>query len=194
MAPTGPNGELEIQPNVRSGQKFWAQLHEFDYLGPKNRPNKLHDPEVPVEKGFVWFTVEETITVPSTGQKGVKITLLDEGIVPCWLDLKYLQVFAGGLPLGYFNESSSDDPRTLTANVEVDLGWAIRDCCYKGAEITLGPRPGQWVNELEGDSGCVVEKSGGLPLQVGDAKNTHGSYGSYLHQDDKPPPDIFRKL
>merc|ERR1712098_65989 len=50
------------------------------------------------------------IVVPSTGQKGIKIRLLEEGIVPCWLDLQYLQLWAGSVPLGCLNGAESDAP------------------------------------------------------------------------------------
>jgi len=110
MAPTGANGEMEPQGNQRSGYKFWVQLLDLDWLGPKIDENKFHDPEVPHEKGYVWFTVVETVAVPSTGQKGVKVQLLDEGIVPAWLDLNYMEAFAGDLPLGFLNEMECTGP------------------------------------------------------------------------------------
>ncbi|CAL1136614.1 unnamed protein product [Cladocopium goreaui] len=87
-------------------------LTDLDWLGPNMNDKKYDDPEVPAEKGYVWFTVEETITSPTTSPyaigKAVKIKLLDEGIVPAWLDLHYLQVFAGGVPLGYMSEAHVD--------------------------------------------------------------------------------------
>merc|ERR1711933_676820 len=83
---------------------------DLDWLGPKIDGKKFYDPEIAAEKGYVWFTLVNTITVPSTGQKGVKIQLLDEGIVPAWLDLNFLQVFAGDVPLGYLNEAVSSGP------------------------------------------------------------------------------------
>jgi len=110
MAPTGPNGEMEAQGNQRAGYKFWAQLMDLDWLGPKRDETKFHDPQVAHEKGYVWFTVVDTVVVPSTGQKGVKIQILDEGIVPAWLDLNYMQVFAGDTPLGYMNELECSGP------------------------------------------------------------------------------------
>lgn len=110
FAPSGPNGELEVQANSRRGFKFWAQMLDLDWLGPKRDETRQFDPEIPPEKAYVWFVVEDTIVVPSTGQKGVKIRLLDEGVMPAWLDLNYLQVFAGGVPLGYLNELDSEGP------------------------------------------------------------------------------------
>lgn len=108
LAATGQDDAMALQGNQRKGFKFFAMLTDLDWLGP-NRTNKRNDdPEVPPEKGYVWFTVEETITVESTGRKGVRIKLLDEGIVPAWLDLQYLQVFAGGVPLGYMSEAEAD--------------------------------------------------------------------------------------
>lgn len=71
-----------------------------------------------MEKGYVWFTVEETIAASQSSPAAigkavrlsescffryrheaseVRIKILDEGIVPAWLDLHYLQVFAGEL-------------------------------------------------------------------------------------------------
>merc|ERR1712139_466085 len=123
-------------------------------------------------------------------------------IVPCWMDLKYLQVWMGDTPLGCFNGAASDEPpaskiqvyrvldgtmdatgkpnsrrRIVTENTYskiifkdphemdkydmVDMGWAIKDCCYQGASITVGGRPGMWVEEeaLGKDEGNVCEKS-----------------------------------
>lgn len=108
MSPTGPNGLMEIQGNIREGCKYWAQLVDLDWLGPKRTEHLHFDPEVPEQKGFIWFTVEKSIVVPSTGKKGVQIKLLDEGIVPAWLDLLHLRVFAGGLALGYLNEGTAE--------------------------------------------------------------------------------------
>ena len=108
-------------------------LTDLDWLGPNLNGKKHDDPEaegpscdaipwsqhqVPQEKGYVWFTVEETIAAPATSGSSigkaagdsntdfqstlstrevpkVRIKLLDEGIIPAWLDLHYLQVFAG---------------------------------------------------------------------------------------------------
>ena len=33
--------------------------------------------------------------------------LYAQGIVPCWMDLKYLQVWVGDTPLGCFNEATN---------------------------------------------------------------------------------------
>merc|ERR1719326_716477 len=84
------------------------------------------DPEIPPEKGYVWFVVEDTVVVPSTGQKGVRVRILDEGIVPCWLDLPFMQVWAGDIPLGYFNEAHPDASTTshITMNRVVESGGA----------------------------------------------------------------------
>eukprot|EP00747_Dinoflagellata_sp_TGD_P162055 gnl/TRDRNA2_/TRDRNA2_179230_c0_seq1.p1 gnl/TRDRNA2_/TRDRNA2_179230_c0~~gnl/TRDRNA2_/TRDRNA2_179230_c0_seq1.p1 ORF type:complete len:453 (+),score=111.52 gnl/TRDRNA2_/TRDRNA2_179230_c0_seq1:76-1434(+) len=109
LQPTGPNGEMEFTGNSRRGYKFWAQIRELDWLGPKNDDAKLIDPEVPPEKGYIWFVVEDTIVVPSTGQKGIRVRILNEGIVPCWMDLPQMQVWAGDIPLGYFNEMHADE-------------------------------------------------------------------------------------
>jgi len=117
MAPTGPGGEMQPQGNQRRGYKFWAQLMDLDWLGPKIDESKQYDPEVPQEKGYVWFSVVDTVVVPSTGQKGVKIQILDEGVVPAWLDLNYMQVFAGDLNLGFFNEMECSGPPAASASI-----------------------------------------------------------------------------
>jgi len=135
MAPTGPNGEMEVQGNVKKGHKFWAQLVDLDWLGPKTDEKRQYAPEIAPEKGYVWFTVEDTITVPSTGQKGVKIRLLEEGIVPAWLDLSYLQVFAGGRSLGYLNGMEAED-----ANASVKVCRIASDLSDADADAAAGPR------------------------------------------------------
>jgi len=108
LAATGQHNSMEPQGNQRRGFKFYAQLTDLDWLGHNRNEKKFDDPEVPPEKAYVWFVVEETITVASTGKKGVRIKLLDEGIVPAWLDLHYLQMFAGGVPLGFFSQAEVD--------------------------------------------------------------------------------------
>lgn len=193
--------EEEEQGNLRKGYKFWASLLDLDWLGPKLDVRKEYDPEIPPEKGYVWFVVVDTITVPSTGRKGVKIQLLEEGIVPAWLDLNFLQVFAGSVPLGNVNAMESEgppagkvevcrtgadataqstgerrvvvdntnsrlvfsDPISLQVNDFVDLGWAIHDCCYKGATIKLGPKLGRWVQDVGHDEGMTEYKTAGAP-------------------------------
>jgi len=104
-----PQNAEEGVRNLRKGQKFWASLMDLDWLGRKRDERKEYDPEVPVEKAYVWFVVEDTIEVPSTGRKGVKVRLLEEGIIPAWMDLNFLQVFAGNVPLGYMNEIQAED-------------------------------------------------------------------------------------
>jgi len=190
------------QGNLRKGFKFWASLMDLDWLGGKIDEKKQYDPLVPPEKGYVWFTVVDTITVPSTGRKGVKIQLLEEGIVPAWLDLNFMQVFAGSVPLGFANEFQADgppagsvclfrtpsddptgptdgdrkvvvrnenskivfaEPMGLQVNDFVDMGWAIYDCCYKGATLRLGPKAGKWVADVGVDEGDVGYKASGAP-------------------------------
>jgi hypothetical protein len=201
-------GEMILQEaNALKGKKLWAMLYELDFLSPKRDESKVYDPEIPVEKGYVWFTVEESCTEPQTGKKSVKIKLLDEGIIPCWMDLKYLQVWAGDTPLGNFTQAESDEPpeshirvyrvldgtmdstgrpnssrRIVTENTysklifkdprhqdkydTVDMGWAIKDCCYQGCSITVSGRCGPWIEEdaLGKDEGYVLEKNIRLPL------------------------------
>jgi hypothetical protein len=190
MAPTGPNGEMEIQGNMTAGRKFWAQLYELDWLGPKRDEKKTYDPWVAPEKGYVWFTVVDTITVPSTGQKGVQIKISDEGIVPAWLDLNMLQAFVGDFPLGYLNEGHQDEtaatvtvartfetrkvvaenpsskivfdePISAQVNDFCDMGYAIFDCLFKGASMKFGPTQGKFEIDVGMDEGLVGYKSSG---------------------------------
>lgn len=105
----GPGG-MEMQGNSKKGFKFWASLFDFDWLGRKVDESKHYDPEIPPEKGYIWFSIVDTVANPATGKKAVKIQLLDEGIVPAWMDLNFLKVFAGGLPLGNLSELESEGP------------------------------------------------------------------------------------
>jgi hypothetical protein len=105
------NGQMELfEGNTRVGAKCFAMLYELDFPGPKNDESRVYDPEIPVEKGFVWFEVVDTTVCPTTGKKAVKVKLLDEGIVPCWMDLKHMSLWCGDQPLGYFNGAASDVP------------------------------------------------------------------------------------
>lgn len=200
MAPTGPDGAMEVQKDARKGSKYWAQLMEMDWLGPKRDERAFDDPEVPPEKGYVWFTHEGAFTLP-TGRKAVKVKILDEGVVPAWLDLNHMRVFAGGVPLGFMSELVTDetaaesedsrawgraqflrtitsrkvvvenaasrivfdDPLNLQVNDFVDLGWALFDSSYQGAQLRLSPKPGKWAGEVEGDRGLVGYKASGPP-------------------------------
>merc|ERR1719199_1419704 len=58
------------------------------------------------------------------------------------------------------------DPQDMNKYDYVDMGWAIKDCCYKGASITVGGRQGKWIEEeaLGRDEGQVNEKNIRLPL------------------------------
>mmetsp|Transcript_113703 Transcript_113703/g.213013 ORF Transcript_113703/g.213013 Transcript_113703/m.213013 type:complete len:480 (-) Transcript_113703:71-1510(-) len=205
----GADGKMKLQAECnRKGWKFFALLMDLDWISPKLDESKVDCPEIPVQKGYVWFKVVDTCTVPSTGKKGIKIEILKEGIIPCWMDLKHLQVWAGGKPLGYLNEATSNGPpksnvsvyrvlnntidadgkpgssrRIVTENTYskivfkeplestdqtefVDMGWAIRDCMYKGAMMTVGARPGKWIEEekIGEDEGYVIEKAVRIPL------------------------------
>merc|ERR1719183_829740 len=61
------NGKMELQEgNVRKGCKCWAQLYELDFPGPKMDESKVWDPEIPVQKGYVWFEIVDTVTDPLT--------------------------------------------------------------------------------------------------------------------------------
>jgi hypothetical protein len=208
------NGQMQLcEGNMRKGLKCWALLYELDFPGPKIDESKVHDPEIPVEKGYVWFEVVDTCIDPTSGKKAVKIKLLDEGIIPCWMDLKHMQLWMGDTPLGYFNGTTSDmppesninayrvldgsmdasgkpnakrrivtentyskiifkDPEEMDSYDMVDMGWAIKDCCYKGAFLTVGGRPGPWIQEEElgKDEGNIMEKSIRLPLINGEGK------------------------
>jgi hypothetical protein len=194
LAPTGPSGEMELQGNAKVGSKFWAQLYELDGLGTKNNQKKHYDPAVAPEKGYVWFTVVDTITVPSTGQKGVKIQISDEGIVPAWLDLNFLQAFVGDFPLGFLNGGEAegvegtvtvartfesrkvvvenanskivfDEPCSAQTSDFCDMGWAIFDCLFKGASMKFGPTQGKFEMDVGEDEGAIAYKaSGPAPL------------------------------
>ncbi|CAJ1341603.1 unnamed protein product [Effrenium voratum] len=96
----GLSGEEECG---RTGCKYWCQLYELDWLGPKWDESLAFDPEIPLEKGFVWFRVLEGEQLPSG--RAVRVQLLEDGVVPAWLDLSFLQVWAGDIPLGYLNKA-----------------------------------------------------------------------------------------
>jgi hypothetical protein len=200
MAPTGPNGEMEVQGNLKAGVKFWAQLYDLDWLGPKRNEALHYDPTIASEKGYVWFKVADSITVPSTGKKGVKIEIIEEGVVPAWLDLNFMQVFAGDFPCGYLNEAEGDegmgsvtvarsfgerkvvvqndaskiifdDPMSAQVNDFCDMGWAIFDVLFKGCSMMLGPGQGKFNQNLGSDEGFVgIKGSGPAPL-------AHNAYG-----------------
>lgn len=104
-------------PIPRAGYKFWASLVDLDWLSNKQGGGPTGEPSVPVEKGYVWFTVEERVVVPSTGRRGVKIRLLEEGIVPAWMDLNFMQVFAGGIPLGRVDRLEAEGPPSASVAV-----------------------------------------------------------------------------
>lgn len=200
MAPTGPNGEMEVQGNSKVGHKFWCQLLDLDWLGPKRDESLHYDPTVPTEKGYVWFKVVDTIVVPSTGKKGVRVELCDEGVLPAWLDLNYLKVFAGDFPLGCLNEAESDvdggrlevvrtfgerkvivenaacrivydEPTTAQVNDFCDMAWSIFDCLYKGGSMRFGPVAGKMVQDAGVDEGPIAYKG------CGPAPLAHNAYG-----------------
>jgi len=174
-----------------------AQLYDLDWLGPKRNEALHYDPSVPTEAGYVWFKVVDTITVPESGKKGVKVEIIDEGILPAWLDLNFLQVFAGDFPLGSLIDAEADDGSTvsvmrsfnerkvvvensaskivfdepLTAQVNdfCDMGWAIFDVLFKGCYFKMGPSPK--LGSPGKDEGMVAIKgSGPAPL-------CHNAYG-----------------
>jgi hypothetical protein len=199
MAPTGPNGEMEVQGNVKAGFKFWVQLYDLDWLGPKRDEAKHYDPTIATEKGYVWCKVVDTITVPSSGKKGVKVEICDEGILPAWLDLNFLKVFAGDFPLGSLQEAEAaeeggmvsvvrtvgtrkvvveniaskivfDEPLTAQVNDFCDMGWAIFDCLFKGGQMKLGPGQGKLADPGQDDGITSIKGSGPAPL-------CHNAYG-----------------
>ncbi|CAE7248052.1 unnamed protein product [Symbiodinium pilosum] len=98
-----PGGICE-EGSARSGCKYWCQLYDLDWLGPKRDENLAIDPEIPPHKGYVWFRVLESTMLAGTSKRAVHVQLLEDGIVPAWLDLRYLQVWAGDMPLGYLNQ------------------------------------------------------------------------------------------
>eukprot|EP00439_Symbiodinium_sp_Y106_P016462 s5550_g2.t1 len=105
---TAPGGHLE-EVCARSGCKYWCQLYDLDWLGPKRDEHLAIDPEIPLQKGYVWFRVLERTELPETGRRAVRVQLLEDGVVPAWLDLRYLQVWAGDMPLGYVNKVFGDE-------------------------------------------------------------------------------------
>lgn len=206
MAPTGPNGEMEWQKNPNKGVKFWCQLYDLDYLGQKRSDLKLWDPEVPDEKGYIWFEVVETITMPDTGLKAVRVQLTDEGILPAWMDLKYLQVFVGTQCLGYLNSGKSEetdggnvtvhrvpsattgtvrkvvtedrparivhsDPASFDSEDLCDFGWRLKDLLFRGADMVLGPKTGDWHEDLGQSSGIWYRPVRPPPLIHGDSSD-----------------------
>lgn len=194
MAPTGPNGEMEVQGNTKVGHKMWVQLLDLDWLGPKIDEKQHYDPTVAQEKGYVWLRIVDTITVPSTGHKGVKVEILDEGIVPAWLDLNFLQAFVGDFPLGFLREAESeetnggsvkvcrtfdarkvvcqnnysklvfDEPISAQVNDFCDMGWGMFEALFKGASVQFGPSAKFDLDHGQ-DEGLVDYKaSGPAPL------------------------------
>ncbi|CAE7617315.1 HMGB13 [Symbiodinium sp. CCMP2456] len=105
---TASGGHLE-EVCARSGCKYWCQLYDLDWLGPKRDEHLAIDPEIPLQKGYVWFRVLERTELPETGRRAVRVQLLEDGVVPAWLDLRYLQVWAGDMPLGYLNKVFGDE-------------------------------------------------------------------------------------
>lgn len=84
------------------------------------------------QKGYVWFVVEDTVAVPGTGKKGFKVRLLEEGIIPAWLDLNFMQVFAGGRSLGYMEELRTETTPATSGSVVVGR--------IQGAQTDEAPR------------------------------------------------------
>ncbi|CAK9116695.1 unnamed protein product [Durusdinium trenchii] len=129
----------QLLGECQMGGKYWCQLLELDWLGPKKDDQLVIDSEIPLEKGYIWFRV---LCAESSGT-ALRVELLEDGVVPAWLDLRFLQVWAGDIPLGYLNkadvvyvENSAghlvfDDPLRCSANQLVDLGWSIHEVCYR---------------------------------------------------------------
>jgi hypothetical protein len=97
--------KMEFQGNQRIGCKYTCQLYELDIVSPKKDTRELFDYEIDPKVAYIHFEIVDTVTVPSTGKKGVKVKILPGGIVPCWMDLPSMQVWAGALPLGYLTEA-----------------------------------------------------------------------------------------
>jgi len=128
-----PDGQLP-RANLRKGRKYWASLMDLDWLGPRAAGDGSGSCEIPVEKGYVWFVVEDSIeALESTGKHAVRIRMLEEGVIPAWLDLNFLQVFAGGMALGFLDTMQSAGPprgsvealRILSGPLEEDAERAI---------------------------------------------------------------------
>jgi len=91
-------------------------LSSMSWIGLVTRLTRSTSLIQTAEKGFVWFTVQESTVLASTGMKAVKVKILDEGVVPAWMDLTALQVWAAGVPLGSLNEGIADDGSLVTVN------------------------------------------------------------------------------
>ncbi|CAK9036943.1 unnamed protein product [Durusdinium trenchii] len=101
----GVPGLSEGEPKeCQMGGKYWCQLLELDWLGPKKDDQLVIDSEIPLEKGYIWFRV---LCAESSGT-ALRVELLEDGVVPAWLDLRFLQVWAGDIPLGYLNKALED--------------------------------------------------------------------------------------
>ncbi|CAE7794244.1 unnamed protein product, partial [Symbiodinium necroappetens] len=73
---TASGGHLE-EACARSGCKYWCQLYDLDWLGPKRDEHLAIDPEIPLQKGYVWFRVLERTELPGTGRRAVRVQLLE---------------------------------------------------------------------------------------------------------------------
>merc|ERR1711924_145015 len=112
----------------------------------------------------------------------------DEGIVPAWLGLNFLQAFVGDTPLGYIRGGESadstlsvvrtfesrkvvvenvaskivfDEPCTAQVSDFCDMGWAFFDCLYTGALISFAPTEGAFDMDVGGDEGLIGWKAAG---------------------------------
>eukprot|EP00435_Cladocopium_sp_Y103_P070428 s89_g35.t1 len=73
-----------------------ANARSIDYSGTEQcamhtglQEQRFIDPEIPPEKGFIWFRVVAGTRL-RTG-RAVQVQLLEDGVVPAWLDLRFLQ-------------------------------------------------------------------------------------------------------
>ncbi|CAE8612413.1 unnamed protein product [Polarella glacialis] len=179
-APTGSEGQMEIQGCQRTGCRYWCQLYDLDWLGPKKDESLAYDPEIPPEKGYVWFRVVDSTVLPSTGKKAVRIQLLEDGIVPAWMDLHFLQargtcgttLLQHGAHLGQLRRDSATLARQSVSVAQLANqplhrpggGHLGRGIWRKSKQCTL-----EWDRDqsgLELRTGYVLVESGGH-LQIG---------------------------
>ncbi|CAE8736773.1 unnamed protein product [Polarella glacialis] len=144
-----PGGVMELQGNRRRGFKFWAgaQLTDLDWLGPNLDARKHFDPEaatatanildnckleigfaleVPLEKGYVWFVVEESITVASAGL--VRVLGVSSALAPAlsWDRAGDHQIFSlTGLKKSDYASIAFSGPSPVTSRLAPPALWTL---------------------------------------------------------------------